>query len=397
MLKKYLVKNGTILDVLNGSRKQADILVENGIVRLICPGINEPGAEVLNAEGLTITTGWVDDHAHFYNDTENNIGVSASRYLLPFGTTYAIDPGTAGADNYEDFRRRVFYRTDLRYRSYLNVSRIGVPIYGYDLTDMENLEEDACKSVFRKYRGELIGLKARITSNMCADPLRTLRTIRALADELETTFCIHATRCDLSTETILSFFQKGDMLTHCYARTSSGILDEDGTVKRCVWEARDRGVIFDVGHGINSFTFATAEKAIAQGFLADSLSTDLHVSDVSGPVFDMPTTLSKLLTLGVDLTEALRMITVNPVKNLKLTDKSLRIEEGCLADFTVFSLEEGAFSYVDCDQAELTGPYRINAVFTCLGNKVYTPTRVREPNRKIGAAALAEREQNASV
>lgn len=393
MLNSYLIKNAEILDLYGGEREIRDILVENGRITAIDKNISFPAEEIIDAEGLTVTPGWVDDHAHFYYDAPNNLGINPERYLLPYGVTYAIDPGTAGADNFGAFRRYVRWNTDLTYKSYLNVSRMGVPIFGYELTDMDNLDEEACKAAFLEYREELIGLKVRITSNMCADPLKALQTIRKLCDELHTHFCVHATRCDLSIETILSFLKKGDMLTHAFARTASGILDEEGRVKKCVWEARERGVIFDMGHGINSFTFDTAEKAMDQGFQLDSISTDLHVSDVNGPVYDMPTTLSKFLSLGVDILDALRMVTLNPVKLLHLTDKSTRITAGERADFTAFKVEKGEFSYTDCEKQELIGKQRIISYFTCVGTKIYTPRLTRENNRKIGNAAIEERKQ----
>lgn len=391
MLSSYLVRNAALLDVLDGSVTVCDILVENGIIIAMEPSIESPAEEVIDATGLTITTGWVDDHAHFYYDAPDNVGVNPERYFLPYGVTYAIDPGTAGADGFGAFRKYVRWNTALRYKSYLNISRVGVPIFGYDLTDMDNLDTNACREAFLKYKDELVGLKERITSNMCADPLKALKTIRALCDELGTHFCVHATRCDLPSEVILSYLKKGDMLTHSFARTGSGILNEDGTVKECAWEAKKRGVIFDMGHGINSFTFATAQKAMAQGFFLDSISTDLHVSDVNGPVYDLPTTMSKYMCLGASLLDTLRLVTVNPVRNLNLTDKSLRPAVGERADFTAFKVEEGEFSYIDCDKLELIGKLRIVSHFTCVGDKIFTPRLTREENRKIGNAAIEER------
>jgi len=392
VLSSYLVKRGQVMDLFTGLCQSRDILVENGVVTAVGEELRANAEEVIDASGLTITPGWVDDHAHMYYDAPDNVGVDPQSYFLPYGVTYAIDPGTAGADNFRDFREYVRWNTDIRYKSYLNISRIGVPIYGYDLSSMDNLDEDACRETFQRYRDELIGLKVRITSVMCPEPLRALQTIRRLCDELETNFCVHATRCDLPADTILSYLHKGDMLTHAFANTSSGILDEEGRVRKSAWEARERGVIFDMGHGINSFTFATARKAMAQGFMLDSISTDLHVSCVNGPVYDMPTTLSKFLALGVSLPEALRLVTVNPVKNLGLTDKALTLEVGQPADFTAFQVQEGQFRYVDSEGTELESSLSLESRFTCLGSKIFTPRRHRQPNRKIGNAALAERD-----
>jgi dihydroorotase len=387
MLHTYLIKNARIMSVFDGSCVQKDILVEGGIVKNVAAQISDPAEEVIDAGGLTVTPGWVDIHAHFYYDGAC-IGVDPQMYCLPKGVTYAIDPGTAGADNFADFRRYVRWCTDLKYKSFLNVARIGVPVMGYELTDMANLDKDACKKAFTRFRDELAGLKVRVTSAMCKAPLAALCAIRELCDELDTVFCIHATRCSLSTEEILGFMKKGDVFTHSYAKTDSGILDTAGNVKKCVREARDRGVIFDMGHGINSYTFDVAQKAIADGFMLDCLSTDLHVSDVDGPVYDMPTTISKFLCLGVSLEKAIQLVTAAPVKALHLEDKSLEIKVGAKADFTAFLVAHGDFTYVDCEKAELKGNQRLVSEFTCVGEKIFTPRKVTGKNRPIGNAAL---------
>ncbi|MDR1428989.1 MAG: amidohydrolase family protein [Spirochaetaceae bacterium] len=387
MIHRYLVKNANVMSVFDGSLKKTDILVEDGIVTKTAPGITASVEEIIDAEGLTVTPGWVDIHAHIYYDGIG-LGIDPQMYLLPKGVTYAVDPGTSGADNFADFRRYVRWCTDLKYKSYLNIAKIGVPIMGYELTDMGNLDKDACKRVFRDFAGELLGLKVRVTSNMCKDPKAALSAVRELCDELHTTFCVHATRCSLSTEEILGFMKKGDVFTHSYAKTDSGILDKDGSIKAGVREARERGVIFDMGHGINSFAFDVAKKAIDQGFELDAISTDLHVSDVDGPVYDMPTTISKFLCLGVSLEKAIQLATSNPVKLLALSDKLLEIKPGEKADFTAFLVERGDFRYTDCDKCELSGNMRLVSKFTCVGRKIFTPRKVTGKNRPIGIAAI---------
>lgn len=387
MLKSYLIKNADVLSVSDGTYTRQDILVERGIITGLGTRIGAEAEETIDASGLTVTPGWVDAHAHLYYDGAG-VGVDPQLYFLPKGVTYAVDPGTAGAENFADFHRYVRWGTDLKYKSYLNISRIGVPVMGYELTDMSNLDPEACRKCFREYEEELIGLKVRITGNMCADPLTALKTIRRLCDELNTTFCVHATRCPLPMETILSYMKAGDVLAHSFARTESGILDVEGRVRSCVWEARERGVIFDMGHGINSFTFDTAAKAMDQGFELDMISTDLHVSDIDGPVYDMPTTISKFLCLGVSLYKAIQMVTENPVRLLKLTDKSTELKCGESADFTAFSVECGRFRYVDCDGKELTGDKKVVSRFTCVGEKIFTPRKVTGKNRPIGQAAI---------
>lgn len=393
MIQSYMVQNANIFHVTDGTLTTGNIVVENGIVQSLDGQANGFQGEIIDATGLTITTGWVDAHCHFYYDAVDNIGVNPQLYFLPFGVTYGVDAGTAGADVYEDFRSHVGWSTDLQFKSYLNIAKTGVPIVGAELLNMDNLDEDACKKMFLKYRHELQGLKVRITSNFCVDPLTALQSIRKMADELQTTICVHATRCDLSTETILSYMKSGDVITHIYTRTESGILNEDGTIKDCVWEARKRGVIFDLGHGSASFAFDVANRAIAQGFYPDMVSTDVHLSCVNGPVFDLSCILSKFLALGVDWKEAIRMVTVNPVQLLNLKDKQLDITVGQPADFTAFKVEEGEFHHMDVEKTQVTCQVGITSKFTCVGNKIFTPTRIRQPNQPIGLAALKAKQE----
>jgi dihydroorotase len=386
MIKDYVVKNSSILDVTSGVLKRGNIFVEDGIIKEVSNSPDMQAEKIIDADGMIVTPGWVDAHVHIYYD-DKCIGVDPQTYLIPNGVTYAIDPGTAGAENFEDFYDYVRLNTDLKYKSYLNISKIGIPILGYELTDMSNIDINLFKSIFNKYKSELMGVKVRITDNMCSDPLSALEVVSKLSRELNTTCCVHPTRSKLSTETILSYMKKGDVFTHCFALSSSGILDSNGKVKDAVWEAKERGVIFDIGHGTNSFSFEVAQSAIEQGFKMDIISSDLHVGNVDGPVYDLPTTLSKILCLGIEIDEILRLVTVAPTKLLNLEDKSLKIEIGQPADFTVFQIEKGKYTYIDSARQTITGDERIIPMYTCVGNKIFTPRKKRQKNQIIGQEA----------
>ncbi|MBR2635013.1 MAG: amidohydrolase family protein [Clostridia bacterium] len=385
MIQTYLIRNASLFSAESGRMQTQSILVEGGIIRAIGRDLSLPeGALLLEAEGMIISPGWVDCHAHFYYDAENVIGVDPQRYLIPFGVTYALDPGSAGAAGFEDFLSHVGRRTDLGFCSYLNLSEIGVPIFGYEFTDLSHLKSDAAEEMLRRYPEKLMGVKIRISQKVCSDPATVLREARALCDRTKTRLCVHATGCVLSTEEILRFLKTGDTFTHCFAKTQSGILDDQGYVRSCVHEARERGIFFDLGHGKGSFSFEVAKKAIEHGFLPDFISTDLHIAGVNGPVFDMPTVLSKMLALNLSLEEILLRITAEPVKKLGLRDKSLAIRVGEKADLTAFRIKKGDFLWQDSIGESLAGKERIESLFTCLGDRIFTPIRSRDENRPIG-------------
>lgn len=375
MISSYLVKDANILSVLSGEYSKKDILVENGIVTKVDSGIHKTDVqEVVKAKGLIITPGWIDSHTHLYY-ASGFIGIDPQMYHLPQGVTYAIDQGSAGAENFEQFKQYIRYCTDIEYKSFLNISKIGIPVEGFELLDEANISQEACLKTYREYSEEILGLKLRIGSRMCSNPIRAMKTAIELAEKLQVPIVVHATRCKLNTEEIMKYLRPGDIFTHTYARTASGIFNRDGRVKDCVWKAKERGVQFDLGHGNSSFSFDIAKKAMDQNFWIDTISTDLHVGNISGPVFDMPTTLSKFLVLGMSLEKVISMVTVAPVKMFGLKDKSMELKVGEPADFTAFNVETGRFRYIDCDNVELLGDKKVVSIFTAVGSKIFTPRK----------------------
>lgn len=153
------------------------------------------------------------------------------------------------------------------------------------------------------------------------------------------------------------------------------ILDEDGIVKDCVWKARERGFWFDLSHGSNNFTFNVAEKAMAQGFVVVTISTDLHSANILGTVKSMPETMSKILYLGMPLETIINKVTEQPIKMLGLKDKTLGIKIGKRADLTAFLVESGCFTLTDSAKVSVTTDKRISKVATVLGDNLYLPRK----------------------
>jgi dihydroorotase len=144
----------------------------------------------------------------------------------------------------------------------------------------------------------------------------------------------------------------GDIHTHVFAQQFPTV-EEDGKVFDYMWQARERGVIFDLGHGAGSFWYRHAVPAIKDGFIPDSISTDLHTGNVAGVVIDMQTCMNKILNIGVPLPQVIEMSTVAPARELRRPELGT-LSIGSPADIAVFALEEGTFTYVDCEQTTLT-------------------------------------------
>ncbi|MBR2668822.1 MAG: hypothetical protein IKE36_03390 [Solobacterium sp.] len=372
MLDKYLIKNGTLLSILNGEEKHADILVEDGIVTKIAENIEAAGAEVIDAEGAYVCVGWLDSHCHFAN-----FGINPLDDLLRQGITYALDLGSMGPENYEEFRKELLWRSDLRFMSYLHISRRGCggTPNRTDFDSPDDIDREAVIAMANKYRDELVGLKARIDDKFCFDPVYVMEQLRSLADELHMTIAVHAPRSRIGIEKLLTYMKKGDVLCHTLAGNSDvmKVVDEDGKIKQCVLDARERGVIFDLSHGTNAYSYDTAEAAWKAGFFTDTISTDLHGGNINGPVFNMGVILTKVRGLtNKPWWWILNKAIAEPVRLQGLKGKETDIHEGMKADMTIFKIEEGEFTYLDSKKESRTFKEKATAVYTCTGTKVYT-------------------------
>lgn len=344
---KRLLKNALLADPVAGTTKKMDLLADNGSIAAIRENIQpDADCQVHDLTGKYVTAGWLDTHAHLYHE-DGAIGINGSS-LPAAGTTFVLDAGTAGAGNYEHFRSSLAH-DGVRCRAFLNIAYMGiVPKYG-ELKDLDTIRPDMILEVCSRYPKEIIGLKLRIDARVCQDASRAMAIARRLGDELGLPVAVHASRCTIPTEEVLSYLVKGDIFAHCFSGTTPGILSEDGRILPCVAEAARRGVKFDVAHGKGNFSFRVARKAIEQGFFPHSISTDLHAGSVS-VVGGLGDVMSKMLHCGVDLMHVLRLVGQSAVSMVGLEDcKSVRITPGKEADITVFSIEDGEWKMTDTE------------------------------------------------
>ena len=377
MLKSYLIKNGTLVSILDGQEEQADILVENGVVTRIGKGIEAPLAEVFDARNMYISIGWLDCHCHFAA-VGDRVSIDPVQDLIRQGVTYALDLGTLGPANYTEGRDQLLHTTDLRFRSYLYIGTYGARGAmgrGMDFEGPEDVASDLVRQIVPRYRHELMGLKARIDDKFFYDPEYVMKQLRALGDELDMPIAVHAPRSRIGIDNLLPYLKKGDVLCHTLAGNSDvmKIIDDQGRIKKSVLEARERGVIFDLSHGTNAYSYETAEAAWKAGFFVDTISSDLHGGNINGPVFSLAVVLTKMRGLtGKPWPWLLEKTIVQPVRLLKIRDKALEITEGMKADLTVYRIEEGQFTYQDSKKAERTFKEKITPCYTCIGEHVYT-------------------------
>jgi dihydroorotase len=357
-----VLKGGRVIDPSQGIDAVTDVGFDEGRVARIGAGLE--GREIRNVEGAIVTPGLIDLHTHVYWGG-TSLGVDPLR-LLRGGCTTLVDTGSAGPGNYPGFLEHVIKPCPARIIAFLNVSFAG--IYGFskrvmvgESGDLRLMAPIDAVAVASANRDTLAGIKVRVGFNASGNSGTVpLDIARQVAEEVGMPMMVHLDLPPPTLEEVLERLRPGDILTHCFRPFPNNPSTADGRVREIVWDARRRGVIFDIGHGMGSFAFETARAMLAGGFAPDCISSDVHALCIDGPAFDLLTTMSKLLCLGMPLVEVVRAATEAPAKALRRPDLG-SLQPGGVGEASVFTLESGEFDYVDSTGEHLTGPSRLVA------------------------------------
>ena len=365
-----LIQNGEIRDPARNFRQKADLAIRDGKIAAIEPSIpKEQGIDVIDAAGLYVTPGLVDLHAHVYHGF--SFGIEPDPLARRSGVTTMVDAGTFDGLQVDAFRKYVVEASQCR-------------IFGYVFLypSNRNPDDDPVRWARRhmKRTGEaaqanrdfVIGVKYQVGANMAGRyTFDFLKVARELCDEFKLPLMLHVSFAPPETDQVMELLKPGDVLTHCYNTHTLGILDAGGKVKASVLAARERGVLFDIGHGAGSFNFEIARKALGQGFLPDTISTDVYQASINGPVFDMPTTMTKMLYLGMDFDDIVARSTATPAKIINRLPGMGSLAIGAPADIALLGIEEGRFKLVDAQWNEVTVERRIVSHLTiCRGKRM---------------------------
>lgn len=386
-----LVAGGIVLDPDTGTRTPADVGISDGCVVALEPGRNGTEAtERLDAAGAFVIPGLVDAHTHVYPGA-TPLGVDPDVVAPAAGVTTWIDAGSAGAGNFEGLVRFVIERSPLTIRAFVHLSYVGLVPVGHteqrfgELFDLRLADVPACIRTIEAFAPLALGVKVRLGANSTgAHGMDALRSGRAVADATGTRLMVHIAEPPPLLDDVLPYLHTGDLVAHCFTAGLMGILDRSGGLRESVRRARDRGVLFDVGHGNGSFSFAVARKALAQGFAPDLISSDLHAYNVDGPVFDLPTTVTKFLALGMPLADALRRATSVPGALVGDGVGALRV--GGRADLAVVRLAREPVALGDSRGVVLTHDERLVVDATVLAGRRMRPDADPRPQgrRKPG-------------
>jgi dihydroorotase len=304
----------------------------------------------------------VDLHVHVYPGVAD-LSVEPDPTCLGRGATTVVDAGSAGANTFPGFRRFVIEPSRGRILAYLNISATGQidPFLG-ELHDLRFADPERAARVAEANPDVIVGFKVRV-SEMLAGPNGLAGLDRALEAGRATNLpvMVHIGGTPFDIEEVLGRLRPGDVVTHSYTGWNpGGLVTDAGRVVAAAGEARTRGVRFDVGHGAGSFTWPVAEAALADGFLPDTVSSDLHRFNIASPVRDLVTTLSKFLLLGLPLEDVVAMATTAPAAALGAAGTTLgTLEVGAEADVTVLGRETGRFELTDSAGTSRTARERL--------------------------------------
>ena len=375
-----LIKGGTLVDPSQGLQEARDVAFVDGLVAAVGDDLSSADARrVVDASGLMVTPGMIDLHVHVFAGV-SHYGIEPDPTCLARGATTVVDAGSAGADTFPGFRKYIIEMSDTRVLAHLNISTQGMltrEIGEFELPEYANVDR-TCQMI-EQHRDVILGVKVRLTRESIvsrASGMLPLERAREAADAAGLPIMVHpqGAWCE-SLDQVLAVMGDRDILTHCYHGMEGGILDDEGKVRPSVHEAVERGVILDVGHGGGSFSWEVVEAALSQDVEPRTISSDLHIYNVNGPVYDLASVVTKFLHLGFPLLRAIAKVTSVPARVVGMSEHIGTLAPGAWGDAVVFELQEGEFRLEDCGGAVRTGRQNLVPVTVVKGGAVYRQHR----------------------
>ena len=369
-----LLKGGHVIDPKNHLNTTMDVAMKNGKIARVAPAIDPVEARrSIDVSGFYVTPGLVDIHVHVYAGTGMRGAYSGDNSVYPdghcfrSGVTTVVDVGSAGWRNFEDFKDRIIDRQRTRILAMLNI--VGKGMGGGEIEqNTDDMDAKATAEMAGKYPDTIVGIKTAHYS--APDWIAVDRAVEAgrLAN-IPVMVDFGAFTDDRPFEELVTKrLRPGDMYTHMYLGRVP-MLDANGMLRPYLHEARKRGVKFDVGHGGGSFLWKQAVPAIDQGWVPDSISTDLHIGSMNRGMKDMTNVMSKILNRGISLYDVVKMSTWNPAQQIKRLEFG-HLSVGAPADVAVLRVDRGEFGFLDVRNGRLEGDKKIAAEMTIYSGRI---------------------------
>lgn len=356
-----VIKGGRVIDPSQKISAVMDVAIKGDKIASVAANIPVSDARgFFEAGGKIVTAGLIDSHGHVY-DGGIPVSIDPDIVGIPRGVTTIVDAGSAGAANFAGFRKYVIERANTRIYSLLNIGMNGCctdEIYG----DARLVDTRAALTTIEQNRSVILGIKVRIHGRHedLAHDIEVMKRAREVADATGVLIMMHWS----NEPDLIALLKRGDILTHPYnppsPNTSNLVGGEPGTILPVVLTLKDRGIWTDFSHG-GHLAWGVAEAAAKQGWFPDVISTDIHRGHVppNGVVYDLPTTVSKFLYLGLSVDEAVEKVTAAPAKMFKFPERIGTLEPGSVADVTISEVRSGGFEFIDTRRERRVGHQKL--------------------------------------
>lgn len=368
---QLVLRQGVLADPsheLNG--RTVDVAIDDGIVTALAPEVRAAGGREVDCRGIRLAPGLIDYHVHVYAGV-SNIGITPDDAVFSRGAVACMDAGSSGSTTFGGFRSYIAEPAERLVLAYLNVSALGLVDFRHgELLDPTAMRREDALAVVEANRDLIRGLKLRLSRNVIGgESLEILDQALAVADEARLSLMVHIGNTDRPLKDFLERLRPGDVVTHVYTGNENGIL-VGGSIHPAVWEARERGVLFDLGHGRTQLSYEVSRIAMAEGFPPDFVSSDISGGNWRGPTYDLATIMSKMIVLGMSFDEVITATTARPAVKLGIDHLGYgAIGVGRPAYVTALTWAEQPALLPDAVGAELEVP-RLEPLFAVVGSEV---------------------------
>lgn len=377
-----LIKNGHVFDPKNNIDGIMDVAIADGKIAKVAENIeNKKAQKTIDATGLYVCPGLIDIHTHVFVGPEPNKfadgvnSVSPDDFSFRSGVTTVVDAGTSGWRNFPQFKKQVIDESKTRILAFLNIAADGISGTESTLSkieaakhDLEEMDVQKTDETIREYPDIIVGVKIGHFDGESWAPFD--RAVEA-ASKTDRPLFVECHLPQYSLEDQLDHMRPGDIITHSYENIDERmpVVDKNGKLRPFVLKAKERGVLFDVGHGGAGFWFDQAVPAFEQGLWPNSFGTDLHRFSMNAGMKNMLNVMSKFLNMGMPLKEVLLRGSWKPAQAIKRNDLG-NLDIGAVADITILNLENGKFGFVDAGGNRITGNQKLEAALTVRAGKI---------------------------
>ena len=379
-----LIKSGRVIDPAQNIDDKLDIAINGDKIAKVAKDI--PSGEsrrVVDAKDRIVTPGLIDIHCHVY-DSISKIGVKPDDAGVKQGVTTVVDGGSAGQATFGGFPKYVIPASRTTVFCFLHLGSLGQSIMP-ELRDWEEIDLDATAATIESNRDVIKGIKLRLVGNIVASTgVEVVKIAKKVAEKFGLPIMVHIGDRDKQvsltlTQELLPLMEPGDILSHVFTAQHGSTLRPDGTILPELREAMQRGVVLDVAHGRFNLSFEVARKAMAQGILPTTLSSDLTAPSLTGPVYGLTVTMSKFMALGLDLKQVIEMTTINPARAISTEDRRGSLKPGMDADVSILEVLSGTWKLEDSEQKTIEVTKLIAPTMTIKSGQLIPAQPVAQP------------------